>query len=123
MPPEQPFWIKQWALVLDAPLPFLACVAVAVGIIWILVNWSYSRQIDGLKQQVAAADQNMRLFRDQIPILEKQLQAVQSSVQRHDSYAAIGETTASAATTIAALSTLHSDLFIPVRNRPPKKKD
>jgi hypothetical protein len=123
MPPEQPFWIKQWALVLDAPLPFLACLAVAIGIVWILVNWSYSRQIDGLKQQVAAADQNMRLFRDQVPVLEKQLQAVQSSVQRHDSYAAIGETTASAATTIAALRTLHSDFFIPVRNRPPKKKD
>ena len=122
MPPDQPFWIKQWTLVMDAPLPFAACVVAAIGIIWLLVNWGYSRQIDGLKQQIAAADQNIKLFKDRIPILEKQLQDVQRSVQRHDSYAAIGETAASAVITIADLKNLQSDLLIPIRNRPPKTK-
>jgi len=100
------------------PLPFAACVVAAIGIIWLLVNWGYSRQIDALKQQVAAADQNMKLFKDQIPILDKQIHDVQRSVERHDPYGAIGKTTASAVLNAAALSGLHTELLIPVRNRP-----
>src|SRR5882762_1322896 len=118
---DQPFWMRQWALVMDAPLPFAACVIAAIGIIWLLVNWGYSRQIDALKQQVAAADQNMKLFKDQIPILDKQIHDVQRSVERHDPYAAIGKTAASAVLTAAALSRVQSDFLIPVRNRPQKK--
>ena len=107
---------------MDAPLPFAACIVAAIGVIWLLVNWAYSRQVDALKQQVAAADQNMKLFKDQIPTLEKQIQDVQHSVQRHDSYTAIGETTANAAITAAALHSLQAELLIPFRNRRPQKK-
>jgi hypothetical protein len=121
MPPDQPFWVKQWALAIDAPLPFAACVIAAIGVIWLLVNWSYGREIDALRQQVAAADQNMKLFKDQIPTLEQQIQDVQQSVQRGDSYAAIRETTADAVITAEALRSLQSELLIPVRNGPPKK--
>src|SRR3982750_1835729 len=119
MPPD-PFWMRQWSLVMDAPLPFAACVIAAIGIIWLLVNWGYSRQIDALKKQVAAADQNMKLFKDQIPILDKQIHDVQCSVERHDSYAAIGKAT-SAVLSAAAIGRVQSDFLIPVRNRPQKK--
>jgi hypothetical protein len=117
----EPFWMRQWALVMDAPLPFAACVIAAIGVIWLLVNWGYSRQIDALKQQVAAADQNMKLFKDQIPLLNSQIHDVQRAVERHDPYSAIQDTAANAVLTAAALSRVQSDFLIPVRNRRQKK--
>src|SRR3982750_185446 len=110
MPPD-PFWMRQWSLVLDAPLPFAARVIAAIGIIWFLVNWGYSRQIDALKQQVAAADQNMKLFKDQIPILDQQIHEVQRSVARHDPYKALGQATAGAVLSAAAISKVQSDFL------------
>jgi hypothetical protein len=112
--------MRQWELVMDAPLPFAACVVAAIGVIWMLVNWAYGRQIDALKQEIAAADQHMKLFKDQIPTLERQIQDVQQSVQRHDAYAEIGKTAENAVTTLALLRSLQSELLIPVRNRPPQ---
>lgn len=119
-PGQSPFWIAQWALVVDAPLPFIACVVTAIGVIWFLVNWGYRRQVDGLKQQIAAANQNMQLFKNEIPILEKQIHDVERSVERHDPYDTISETAANAVTTFATLRSLQSELLIPVRNRLPR---
>ena len=93
----------------------MACLVAAIGIVWLLVNWGYSRQIDALKQQVAAADQNIKLFKDRIPVLEKQLQDVQQSVLRHDSYDMIGQSAANVMSTVEALRRLQPDLLIPIR--------
>src|SRR5690348_6927283 len=103
VPSESPFWIAQWELVVDAPLPFLACVVAAIGVIWLLVNWGYRRQIDGLKQQIATANQNMELFKSEIPVLEKEIRQVALSIQRHAPYVEIGEAAANAATAAAML--------------------
>jgi len=122
LPNQTPFWIAQWALVVDAPIPFIACVTAAIGVIWFLVNWSYRREIDGLKQQIATATQNVELFKSEIPILEKQAREVEWSVQRRDSYAAIGHTAANAVTTAALLRRIQSELFIPILNRRPTQR-
>lgn len=72
------FWTKALSAVLAAPVIFVLAVAAAGGLIWRLINWAYAREIAGLKSEIGALKERLRLAQDE----QKEIAAIRERLER-----------------------------------------
>jgi hypothetical protein len=58
--------LEQWAVVTAAPIPFAKAVAIAGGLIWLAVGWSYSSILSGKSAQIELQDRQLADYREKL---------------------------------------------------------
>lgn len=58
--------LEQWAVVTAAPIPFVIAIAIASGIIWLAVGWSYSSVLSGKTAQIELQDRQLADYREKL---------------------------------------------------------
>jgi hypothetical protein len=58
--------LEQWAVVAAAPIPFAITVAIAGGLIWLAVGWSYSSILSGKSAQIELQDRQLADYREKL---------------------------------------------------------
>jgi hypothetical protein len=58
--------LEQWAVVTAAPIPFAVAVAIAAGLIWLAVGWSYSAVLSSKNAQIELQDRQLADYKQKL---------------------------------------------------------
>ncbi|ABE62506.1 hypothetical protein Nham_1689 [Nitrobacter hamburgensis X14] len=58
--------LEQWGAVTTAPIPFAIAVAIASGLIWLAIGWSYSSVLAGKNAQIELQDRQLSDYREKL---------------------------------------------------------